>query len=29
MIDDKTSRVRGKLQQSKTKLDTLLNITNA
>ena len=29
MIDDKTRRVRGKLQQSKTKLDTLLNITNA
>jgi sigma-B regulation protein RsbU (phosphoserine phosphatase) len=29
MMDDKTSRVRGKLQQSKTKLDTLLNITNA
>ena len=29
MMDDKTSRFRGKLQQSKTKLDTLLNITNA
>ncbi|MFT5666877.1 MAG: sigma-B regulation protein RsbU (phosphoserine phosphatase) [Vicingaceae bacterium] len=29
MMDDKASRVRGKLQQSKTKLDTLLNITNA
>ena len=29
MTDAKTSRVKGKLQQSKTKLDTLLNITNA
>jgi len=29
MTDDKTSRAKGKLQQSKSKLDTLLNITNA
>lgn len=29
MIDEKTRRVKGKLQQSKSKLDTLLNITNA
>ncbi len=29
MTDAKTRRVKGKLQQSKSKLDTLLNITNA
>lgn len=29
MIDEKTRRVKGRLQQSKSKLDTLLNITNA
>ena len=29
MTDDKTRRAKGKLQQSKSKLDTLLNITNA
>lgn len=29
MTDEKTRRVRGKLEQSKSKLDTLLNITNA
>lgn len=29
MIDDKTRRVKGKLLQSKSKLDTLLNITKA
>jgi sigma-B regulation protein RsbU (phosphoserine phosphatase) len=29
MTDDKTRRAIGKLQQSKSKLDTLLNITNA
>ena len=29
MTDDKAKRVKGKLQQSKSKLDTLLHITNA
>lgn len=29
MTDERTRRVKGKLQQSKSKLDTLLNITNA
>ncbi|MDA9783010.1 hypothetical protein N9502_00160 [Vicingaceae bacterium] len=29
MTDDKTRQAKGKLKQSKSKLDTLLNITNA